>query len=439
MAAFHPIDSLRRLSDDELVHQLRASVVRERERTITVLFLLIEVDRRRLHRRRYSASLYSYCIDRLGYSNSAAHRRIQAARCLRDYPAVLPLLRSGQLNLSTLALVSRVINPANATPLLQEVAGKAQPAVHRVIAEYARPQPPRRESIRAVPVAVVAAPCRGMGSLDDLFQVAPETSPATASRTTKQEATKQEATGQQAEAAGESPASEAANPPPSKEVRFDIRLQVDAQFMEQLERVRVLVSRAHPGVSLADVVAATMREYLTRKDPAQRTARRKKRRTRAEVARNEGSFTEPENRRVAPRSAIPQQIRDAVMIRDGMRCTYVGWEGRCPETRGLHLDHIVPYSRGGSNHRSNLRLRCAVHNQMAADDAFGTEYMEIRRRRRPASSHASGPASVPDTVPASGAAGLPTRFPRGLQRGSRSQLLHVPRESAPGGRSSVAT
>jgi hypothetical protein len=65
-------------------------VARERKVTLGVLLLLVEMERRRLHRERYS-SLFAYCTDRLGYSRSAAGRRIAAARCLHT-PAPGPAL-----------------------------------------------------------------------------------------------------------------------------------------------------------------------------------------------------------------------------------------------------------------------------------------------------------------------------------------------------------
>jgi 5-methylcytosine-specific restriction endonuclease McrA len=72
-------------------------------------------------------------------------------------------------------------------------------------------------------------------------------------------------------------------------------------------------------------------------------------------------------------------VRDEVMLRDEMQCTFVGAEGRCPEKEGLHLDHAEPHALGGSDDAANLRERCAGHNLLEAERIFGVEFMRARR------------------------------------------------------------
>lgn len=45
-------------------------------------------------------------------------------------------------------------------------------------------------------------------------------------------------------------------------------------------------------------------------------------------------------------------IRIQVLMRDDYRC------GNCGSTKNLHVHHIVPLSRGGTNQLSNLRTIC---------------------------------------------------------------------------------
>ncbi len=82
--------ALRGLSDRELLSRVKDLVARERAVTLEVLVHLIEVERRRLHVELGYASMFDYCTRHLQYSSSSAARRIQTARCLRDYPEVLP-------------------------------------------------------------------------------------------------------------------------------------------------------------------------------------------------------------------------------------------------------------------------------------------------------------------------------------------------------------
>lgn len=54
---------------------------------------------------------------------------------------------------------------------------------------------------------------------------------------------------------------------------------------------------------------------------------------------------------------IPQAVRVAVAARDRGRCV------RCGAGQELHYDHVVPFSRGGSNAVQNLQLLCGPCNR----------------------------------------------------------------------------
>ncbi len=56
--------------------------------------------------------------------------------------------------------------------------------------------------------------------------------------------------------------------------------------------------------------------------------------------------------------AIPAQVRRAVWRRDRGQCRQCGSRGF------LQIDHIVPWSLGGSNNLQNLQLLCGVHNRL---------------------------------------------------------------------------
>lgn len=58
----------------------------------------------------------------------------------------------------------------------------------------------------------------------------------------------------------------------------------------------------------------------------------------------------------AKRPPIPKDIVDAIYRRDGGRCVY------CGSTENLHIDHIIPFSRGGATSIENLQLLCQKCN-----------------------------------------------------------------------------
>ena len=77
---------------------------------------------------------------------------------------------------------------------------------------------------------------------------------------------------------------------------------------------------------------------------------------------------------------IPAAVKRAVYARDAGCCSYVDQRGqRCGETRYLELDHLKPFAQGGEHVASNLALRCAAHNALAAEEAFGRDVIERKR------------------------------------------------------------
>jgi hypothetical protein len=64
----------------------------------------------------------------------------------------------------------------------------------------------------------------------------------------------------------------------------------------------------------------------------------------------------PKRPRDPRRTTIPREAVLEVWERDGGACVY------CDCTEKLHIDHLIPVSKGGSNHASNLQLLCAECN-----------------------------------------------------------------------------
>jgi len=46
----------------------------------------------------------------------------------------------------------------------------------------------------------------------------------------------------------------------------------------------------------------------------------------------------------------------------------------------LEFDHITPIACGGRSPVENLRVRCRVHNEYAAERAFGKGFMHEKRQ-----------------------------------------------------------
>ena len=66
---------------------------------------------------------------------------------------------------------------------------------------------------------------------------------------------------------------------------------------------------------------------------------------------------------------IRGSVRKDVMARDNYQCQY------CGATDDLAIDHIFPFSRGGSNEADNLQVLCRACNS-AKSDAIPREYSD---------------------------------------------------------------
>lgn len=70
---------------------------------------------------------------------------------------------------------------------------------------------------------------------------------------------------------------------------------------------------------------------------------------------------------------ISAEIKRQVWKRDQGQCSFVCEGRRCTAKHFLEFDHIKPYGLGGAATEENLRLRCRVHNQLAAVTTYGAK------------------------------------------------------------------
>ena len=150
-----------------------------------------------------------------------------------------------------------------------------------------------------------------------------------------------------------------------------------------------MLSQRLPDTSFENVFEALINEFLECHSPIRRKTRRDRKRTAPRKPCNTAALKESSPAGISrganpePRSRhIPAAVRDNVFVRDKGRCTYVSSNGKhCGSTQALQIDHIKPFTRGGSNSVSNLRLLCAKHNRLAAQEVFGADAVKRFRPR----------------------------------------------------------
>ena len=97
------------LSNDNLITAVRSLVKEERLITREILDHINEVARRRLYADLGFSSIFDWLVRDLGYRESAAYRRMQAARILQAVPEAAGKLESGALGLTVLSKVQTLI------------------------------------------------------------------------------------------------------------------------------------------------------------------------------------------------------------------------------------------------------------------------------------------------------------------------------------------
>jgi hypothetical protein len=121
-------------------------------------------------------------------------------------------------------------------------------------------------------------------------------------------------------------------------------------------------------------VVEAARFYVERKAPKERVTKSPKKRAASasmEKPNDQGSSIQSPDPTERSRH-ISAAIRDAVFLRVGERCSFVGPTGhRCEATHHLHVDHIDPFASGGTHALEILRVLCGAHNGRLADLEFG--------------------------------------------------------------------
>jgi 5-methylcytosine-specific restriction endonuclease McrA len=366
--------SLRSLSERDILSRTQELVARERKLTLSVLLHLNEIERRKLHLKRGYASMFVYCTTGLGYSESAANRRIRTARCIACFPEVLELLLANQVNLSTISQASKILNPGNSREVLIRIRGKSQRDVAAIVAEY-EPRsalPPDRVRTVVVPVVAVAqatvtSPSKGAPS--DVSEIHLRSG----GRKVATSEPDVDSTSHCQVRAGAASTTGDGSPVMQFERRALIQFSAREELLKKLAHVRSLASHRLPANAPLEQLIEFLAEYFTdRKDPKAREARREKRKQKAEARGRKAAPTKRSAKSPQSSRSIPAHVRDRLFIRDSQQCTFVGGDGRrCESTHVLQIDHINPVARGGPGSMDNLRLLCAHHNRLEAERIMG--------------------------------------------------------------------
>ncbi len=250
------------LSDNALLARLEHLRHQEHDVTIEILRHLNEVERRKLHLKLGYSSLFGYCTERLEYSESAAGRRIQAARCMRRFRCVERLLRRNELSLSTVALIAPILDETNVDHIVSQARRASRRTIEALVANY-RPPVELRDRVR--PVRVVVQPAlsdrdHSRGGSEQVIDKKEEDSSSQARPTAAIEGLLQNK--------------------PATEERLFIQFLASREFMAKYHEAGALLSNRIGKLSFEAVFTAVLDEFIFRHSPKERQLRREQRRAR---------------------------------------------------------------------------------------------------------------------------------------------------------------
>lgn len=337
---------LRQLSNDQLVRAMKTLVLEERKITRQILEHINEIERRRLYADLGFPSAFEWLTRDLGYSESAAYRRLTAARALRVVPEVAHKIETGELNLTTVANAQSIVRAEekrtgekiDRTEVLKLIESKSSREAEQILATMFPQAVVSQEKFRAV---------------------------------------------------GED------------EVRIEVVLK--RTQMEKLNRVRELTSHSQFGASLAEIIGLLTEEFIKRHDPLVREIKRREQREAKPISsplRPQGASA----RSAATRSPVSQsnatrsddrinsndrrviETNSSKSIRPSSRNSTFKRSKGCCEFRDaitgrvcgsrfqVQIDHRYPRALGGTNAPENLRVLCRTHNLLMARRLIGTSY-----------------------------------------------------------------
>ena len=370
--------SLKKLSNNQLLLQTKNLVQKERQINIQVLQHLQEIECRKLYLDRGFPSLFEYAVKELGYSHSAAYRRIKAMRLCRDIPQATSKIKTGDLNLTTASQLQTFFEKKKRKDKKQTL-DKAQ---------MLKTNSSERCDVRST--AAPAAGCVNSNSDTDKKEENKQENktPVELNSTQKLDLIKK-AEGRSSRELEKTlfeidpeVCNEKEKIRDINNNKVEMKVVLEKSCQQKLEDLKKLLSHKNPSMSYGELFSLLAELGLNKYDPKRKLNKQNKSDKVSVSTKSKKVFdkklqktsVQKHNQKqhghqkcVRHSRYISSVVRHHVWMRDQGQCTYV-----CPKTKRkcssnhlLQIDHIKPFSLGGTHEADNLRLLCANHNQFA--------------------------------------------------------------------------
>ncbi len=152
------MNEISKLSDTNLISEVKRLVGEERRLTADLLHYLCEVRRRRLFALYGFSSLFMFCVKYLGYTEAQAQRRLEAMKAMMEIPEIEEKIKVGALSLTAVAQAqsyfksqekeNRPINVEAKKEILQSLENKTTRECERELIKLSGEKPLPKERTR---------------------------------------------------------------------------------------------------------------------------------------------------------------------------------------------------------------------------------------------------------------------------------------------------
>ena len=418
--------SLKYIKNDQLLLQTKNLVQKERQINIQVIQHLQEIEKRKLYLDRGFSSLFEYVVKELGYSHSAAYRRIKSMRLCRDIPQAASKIKTGSLNLTTASQLQTFFEKKKRKDreetktfvkknLVLEDCLRRHDTYERIEKTFktnGQAECNLQSTFLPATECVTENEEQGKKSLknSNLLECNLQSTFLPAAGCVIKNEEQDTKTTFKLNSNQKLDLIKQAENQSSRELektlfdidpevnntkekvrdvkndKVEIKMILDKELQQKLELLKKLLSHKNPNMSYGELISVLAEMGLNKYDPKrkikkQSSAKKQEIKIDKQVESNKAEVFDKKPQKTSAvtinqkinndqkylktKRYISSKVRRHVWMRDQGKCTYV-----CPKTKRkcisdhlLQIDHIKPFSLGGTNEADNLRLLCASHNQ----------------------------------------------------------------------------
>jgi len=332
-----------------LDQKLKALVQTERKITHDILLLIQTLDIAKSYRELGYSSLFEYLVKEIGYSESAAQRRISSARLMKEVASVKQDLQSETLNLTQVSLAQTAIRQEEKAQGVKLTTTEKSELLLKL--QYKNSYDTKKILKEALPSFEIPQP-KALPGGNQKVHITMQMSETDWAKVQMLLA-------------------HFSHSVPDRKIESLLLLWAE---QVEIKKLRQAEKQALNNRSKEMKVESTPRQQATEipiESPAPCVS--------TEIQENPLPLRQPHTT-TANRKTVPNGVKIQVRSKAQDQCEYISkiTGQRCASKHFLEIEHSIPRAQGGSNDLKNLRLYCRPHNALMAK-AWGLS--NIRKQR----------------------------------------------------------